>query len=180
MMLSTLSSYTGRREYGVVCRIVRISDQSSSISMATISTRAVMASEALTSEKSSAACSSSERSSSMTSSSSAVSKMLCSSCEAASSSSSGCSPFRGSVRSFTSPTTSSTTGASTIIMMRTAYAKRSDMRLAFFLARIFGIVSPKIMTVMVRITVASHDQRSFPASVNASTEASDDAPMFTR
>ena len=52
--------------------------------------------------------------------------------------------------------------------------------MAFFFARIFGIVSPKMMTSTVRISVASHDQFSFPASVNASTDATDDAPMFTR
>ena len=37
-----------------------------------------------------------------------------------------------------------------------------------------------MMTRMVRITVASHDQSSVPDSSSAMTDARDDAPMFTR
>ena len=82
------------------------------MSMASTSTRAVIASLALTSEKSSAERSSSERFSSSTSSSSAVSIMDCSSSTAASSSSWVFSPLSGSVISRTRPTTIQMTGVS--------------------------------------------------------------------
>ena len=80
------------------------------MSMASTSTRAVMASLALTSEKSRAAWRSSERFSSSTSSSSAVSMMDCSSSTAASSSSCCSSPLSGRVNRRTRPTTIQMTG----------------------------------------------------------------------
>ena len=145
-----------------------------------MSTRAVMASLALMSEKSSAERSSSLRSSSSTSSSSAVSMIDCSSCEAASSGSpSPVSPCRGRVMRCTSPTTSQMTGYRMTDSARMTYALRRAMPLAFCLATIFGIVSPKMMTSSVSTTVDTHVHCS-PTSRMTITEPSDDAAMLTR
>ena len=53
------------------------------------------------------------------------------------------------------------------------------MRLAFFFATIFGMVSPKIMTSMVVTTVESQVQWS-PAMRMTTTEAMEEVAMFTR
>ena len=44
---------------------------------------------------------------------------------------------------------------------------------------IFGIVSPKIMTINVSTSVETHAYSS-PRSINTKTEAMEDAAMFTR
>ena len=53
------------------------------------------------------------------------------------------------------------------------------MRFAFFFATIFGIVSPKMMTSTVVMTVESQVQLS-PAMSMTTTEAMDEVAMFTR
>ena len=73
IILSMLLRYTGRRLFVDFDTCLVISLKSSSISMASISTLAVITSDADTSEKSMAAATISERSASMTPSSSAVS-----------------------------------------------------------------------------------------------------------
>ena len=92
----------------------RISSHGSSMSIATISTLAVMTSEAEMSAKSIAALTSSEASSSRTSSSSAMSIIVCSSSRAASLSVSSRSGRRRVIRP-TSPTTMNVTGFKMII-----------------------------------------------------------------
>ena len=96
----------------------RISSQGSSMSMATMSTRAVMTSDAEMSAKSMAALTSSEASSSRTSSSSAMSIIVCSSSSASSASGSWMSGRKEVIR-FTSPTTMKVTGFKTIMRKRT-------------------------------------------------------------
>ena len=52
--------------------------------------------------------------------------------------------------------------------------------MAFCLAQIFGMVSPKMMMTMVSTSVPTHIKRSLPVSRITSTDTRDDAPMFTR
>ena len=144
-----------------------------------MSTRAVMTSLTLISSKSSAERSSSLRSSSRTSSPSAVSMLLCSSSTAASLSSSGSSPRMGAVSRRTSETTSAVIGFRITDSARTAGATASERRLAFFLAAIFGIVSPKMMTAAVTMTVESQVYCS-PKATMAMTPASEDSAIFTK
>ena len=58
-------------------------------------------------------------------------------------------------------------------------AKTGASLFAFFFATIFGMVSPKIMTSTVVITVESQVQCS-PKSSMTTTEAIDEVAMFTR
>ncbi len=147
--------------------------------MASTSTRAVMTSETEIWSNSMAACTSSDWSSSSTCSSSAVSMMLCSS-STASSSSASASLLRGSVMRVMSFTTSQTRGKSRIVRMRTGTATPSAWRVAFSLATIFGMVSPKMMIVRVMAAVAIQTFLSLPVSAITRTEPRDEAAMFTR
>ena len=54
------------------------------------------------------------------------------------------------------------------------------MRLALFLAQIFGMVSPKMMMTTVMISVPSQVSLSLPLSRSTSTEVSEEAPMLAR
>ena len=57
---------------------------------------------------------------------------------------------------------------------------RRVRRFALFFAQIFGIVSPKMMITIVRITVPIQVYLSFPLIRITSTDTSAEAPMFTR
>ena len=77
-------------------------------------------------------------------------------------------------------TTSQIRGQSTTIMKRTGLAWRRATVLGFFLVLILGMVSPKMITRMVRIRVASQAYSSPPVIRITSTEARDEAPMLAR
>ena len=156
----------------------RISSQGSSMSMAMMSTRAVMTSEAEMSAKSIAALTSSEASSSRTSSSSAISIIVCSSSRAASLSSSSTSGSMFVIR-FTSVTTIAVTGFKMIIRALIGYANFIAKLVAFFLALILGIVSPNMMTRTVITAVDTHAYCSLRSSITA-MEPIEEAAILTR
>ena len=54
------------------------------------------------------------------------------------------------------------------------------MRLALFLAQIFGMLSPKMMMTTVRIRVPSQVSESPPVSRITSTDTREEAPMLAR
>ena len=152
----------------------------SSISMACMSTRLVMHSCAAASEKSRAFCIISERSSSSTPSSSAVSIMSENSSTASSGSSSSASGFTFFVRIPMSRVTTKMSGRNTIFRNETVPAASRAKRLAFFLAVILGMVSPRMMTSTVTTAVATQVYLSFPQRTITSTEEREEQAMFTR
>ena len=120
----------------------------------------------------------SDVSSSSTSSSSAVSMMECSS-SADRSPPLSSSPFSGFVMRRTKPTDAAVRGLKTSIRARTGPDRRSAKRVAFRSARIFGTVSPTMMTTTVRISV---DTQVYPAPMRriAMIAPRDEAAILTR
>ncbi len=155
-----------------------ISSLVSSKSTADTSTRAVITSLTQTSINSKAFCINSERVSLSTLSSSATSRMDCNSSTALPSSS-NFSPLKGKVIILDRPIIRRTMGVRTKIRPRTAGCNTNTRRLAFFLATILGMVSPKIMTAMVSRAVPAQVHWA-PMKVMTSTEAMEELAMFTR
>ena len=104
--------------------------------------------------------------------------MECNSSTAASSSSST-SPFIGFVIKSTIFTTTQVTGLNSIVKKRSGFAKANANRVAFFFAVIFGIVSPKIITKIVNVSVDIHVYFS-PNVVITRIEPKAEAAIFTR
>ena len=152
MIWSMSPSYTGIRDTPADITPSYISDGSSSTLITTISALAVMTSCTVTSEKSIAALTSSEVSSSRTSSFSAVS-MIVRSSSAARSDPSSFSSGNNRVIKFTNATVTYVTGLKITISTRTGLARTRENEVAFRSARIFGTVSPRIITRTVRIRV---------------------------
>ena len=67
----------------------------------------------------------------------------------------------------------------TMVRKRTGPAKARARRLAFFFATILGMVSPKMMTLTVTMTVAIQVSSS-PKAVMAMTEPREEMAMFTK
>ena len=79
----------------------------------------------------------------------------------------------------TRPTTIKVTGLRMIISAMMGYAKESENLVAFFLAVILGMVSPKMMTATVIAAVDTQVYFSPSASMTA-TDPMEDAAMLTR
>ena len=62
----------------------------------------------------------------------------------------------------------------------TAGVNEIAVLVAFLFAVILGIVSPKIITTIVRMRVPTHDHLSVPNAVITRTETREEAAMFTR
>ena len=113
--------------------------------------------------------------------------MDCSSSTAASCASSSSTAGAGSREATASVsfTAHHTSGQRITEISRTGPAIATERRLAFFLARIFGIVSPNMITRSVTITVAAvvhspSDAFAAAAADSAITELMEDAATFTR